>query len=209
MNLVRRRCRAALNMGLGGSSALPEKGRASWKGRGDSRGTSFFLGLLCAALALLGASGCAGYKLGPTGEAPAGNRSVQVNPVQNSTMEPRLSTAVNHALRKTIQRDGTFRLDTHGQGDVVINVEIFHYQRRGIAFESRDTLTATDYALTMDARVAAIERRSGRELLKKELKGRTTIRIGGDLASVERQALPLLAEDLAQKITDLLADGEW
>jgi hypothetical protein len=164
---------------------------------------------LGAALALAAAGGCAGYKLGPTGEMRAGDRSVQINPVANTTLEPHLGPAVNHALRKEIQREGTFRLDTHGSGDVVINVEILRYIRRGIAFERRDTLTASDYQLFMEARVVATERRSSRTLLSKEVKGYTNIRVGSDLVSAERQALPLLADDLARRITDLLADGEW
>jgi hypothetical protein len=155
------------------------------------------------------AGGCAGYKLGPTGDVRAGDRSVQVNPVANTSMEPRLGVAVNHALRKELQRDGTFRLNTHGDGDILVNVEIVRYHRRGIAFQSKDTITAEDYELTMDAKVVATERRSGREILNKEVRGRTTIRVGSDLVSVERQALPLLADDLARHIRVLLSDGDW
>jgi hypothetical protein len=164
---------------------------------------------LGAALWVAAGAGCAGYKLGPTGELRAGDRSVQVNPVVNSTAEPRLGVAVNHALRKEIQRDGTFRLNTHGDGDILVNVEIVRYHRRGIGFQSRDTLTAEDYELTMNAKVVALERRSGREILSKEVRGRTTIRVGSDLVSVERQALPLLADDLAHQVRVLLSDGDW
>ena len=45
--------------------------------------------------------------------------------------------------------------------------------------------------------------------LERDVTGRTTIRVGADLGSVERQATPLLAEDLARNITALLADGSW
>jgi hypothetical protein len=164
--------------------------------------------ILAVAVVLAGA-GCAGYKLGPTGETRAGERSVQVTSVANNTMEPRLGAAVGHALRKAIQHDGTFHLNTRGDADVVLQVEIVRYHRRGIAYQAQDTLTAEDYELTMDAKVVAIERRSGRQILQKDVTGRTTIRIGSDLVSVERQALPLLADDLARRVTGLLADGEW
>lgn len=168
------------------------------------------LSLLAASLGwLLLTGGCAGYKLGPTGDVPAGARSIQVNPVLNSTMEPRLGQAVNHALRKQLQREGTFRLDTRGQGDLLLSTEILRYHRRGIAFRPQDTLTAQDYELTMEVRVIATERRSGREVLSKEVKGRTTVFIGTDLVNTERQALPLLADDLARQIVVLLAEGEW
>ena len=39
--------------------------------------------------------------------------------------------------------------------------------------------------------------------------GRTTLRPGADFSSAERQAVPLLAEDLARNITSLLVDGSW
>jgi hypothetical protein len=159
-------------------------------------------------LLLLG-PGCAGYKLGPTGEQRAGEKSIQVNPVANATMEPQLGQAVNHAVRKEIQRDGTFRLATHGDGDIALNIELVRYHRRGIAYDPNNTVTATDYELILEARARATDRRSGREVLNKEIRGRTTIRIGADLTSTERQARPILAEALAENLVSLLANGEW
>ena len=46
-------------------------------------------------------------------------------------------------------------------------------------------------------------------LLDKDIKGHTLVHIGDDLASAERQALPLLADDLAQNIAELLTEGAW
>jgi hypothetical protein len=63
-------------------------------------------------------TGCAGYKLGPTNGLEAGARSIQFNPPLNRTMEPRLAEALNQQLRKQIQRDGTYHLNTRGEGDV-------------------------------------------------------------------------------------------
>ena len=37
----------------------------------------------------------------------------------------------------------------------------------------------------------------------------TLVRVGSDLTSAERQALPVLAEDLARNITSILVDGSW
>jgi hypothetical protein len=39
--------------------------------------------------------------------------------------------------------------------------------------------------------------------------GTTLIRVTTDLTSTERQALPLLAADLAKNVTALLAEGAW
>jgi len=193
--------------------SLPQR-LAGWRRAGgrlarwNRRHGLAYLAMVGGGLWLL-ASGCAGYKLGPTGEVQAGARSLQVNPVVNTTTEPRLGAAVNHALRKEIQRDGTFRLNTQGEGDIIVNTEITRYQRVGIAYDPRDTLTAADYELTMTAKVLVTDRHNGRELLNREVRARTTARIGLDLASAEYQVLPLLADDLAHRITGLLVDGEW
>lgn len=159
--------------------------------------------LLCASILC----GCAGYKLGPTGELR--NRSVKVNPVINSTLEPALGTAVSHALRKRLQQDGTLRLETKEGGDILVNTEIISYTRRGIAFQKNDTLTSEDYELTMIVKVVVIEGGTGRELVNKNVRGRTTLRVGSDLVSAESQALPNLADNLARNITDLIVDGDW
>jgi hypothetical protein len=55
----------------------------------------------------------------------------------------------------------------------------------------------------------ARERVSGKVLFEREVHGATLMRVGSDLASAERQALPLLATDLARHITSLLVDGGW
>ena len=81
----------------------------------------------------------------------------------------------------------------------------------GTAFPTtpRDTLTVRDYELTLSAQVKAVERATGRVLLDEKVVGRTTVRSGPDLTSSERQAAPLLAEDMARTLVNLLADGTW
>jgi hypothetical protein len=153
--------------------------------------------------------GCAGYQLGPTHDAPAGSRSVQINLFQNNTWEPRLSEPVATALRRAVQRDGTYKLDTHGSGDIILDGVITEFRRSGVTFQPADVLTPRDYELTLYAKVKAIERGTGRVLIDSEVFGRTTIRSGPDLPSAERQAAPLLAEDMAQNIASLLVDGTW
>lgn len=154
--------------------------------------------------------GCAGYKLGPTNGLPAGARSVQVNIFQNKVLEePRLSEAVTAALRKQLQQDGTFTLNTHNDGDVVVNGTIVKYDRAGLSFQPQDIYTPRDYRLTMWAMVHARDRSTGKLILNRRVLGHTTVRIGSDLPTTERQSIPLLAEDLARNITALLADGEW
>jgi hypothetical protein len=165
----------------------------------------FLLGAACVAM-----TGCAGYKLGPTNGMSAGSRSVQVNIFQNKVLEePRLGEAVTSALRKQLQQDGTFKLDTGNEGDVVVTGTIVRYRRAGLSFQPQDILTPRDYRLAVIALVNARDRTSGKTLLSRTVQGHTTVRIGNDLTTAERQSMPLAAEDLARNITALLVDGEW
>lgn len=164
-------------------------------------------GLLGCLMVLL--CGCGGYRLGPTNGLAAGEKSIQVNLFQNETFEPRLTTVVDHALRKSIQRDGTYRLETQGNPDIVINGVLTEYNRTPLTFDPRDTLTVRDFTIILKAKVTAIEKSTGKVLLDREVTGRTILRMGQDLPSAERQAAPLLADDLSRNITSLLVDGTW
>ena len=164
--------------------------------------------VLLAWVALL-STGCAGYKLGPSNGMEAGSRSIQINPPVNQTFEPRVAEALNQQLRKQVQRDGTYRLDSRGEGDVVVSTTITKYNRFGETYQRRDTLTARDYRIQLYAQVTAYDRVTGKNVINREFVGRTSVRLGTDQASAERQALPLVTEDLARMITSALADGEW
>jgi hypothetical protein len=117
--------------------------------------------------------------------------------------------AVSFALRRQLQQDGTYHLDTHNEGDIVVTGAIVNYERQAISFQSRDALTPRDYRLRITAHVTARERLSGKVLLDRSITGYSDIRIGTDLASAERQAVPLVAADLARNTTALLVDGSW
>src|SRR5436190_16625588 len=117
--------------------------------------------LMPALLAALVLTGCA-YSLGPTNGQIAGARSVQVNPLVNNALEPRLTEAVTTSLRKNIQRDGTFRLDTHNQGDIVVSGTILKYDRTEVSFQPTDIITPRDYRVSIVAKILARERVTGK-----------------------------------------------
>jgi hypothetical protein len=153
--------------------------------------------------------GCTAYKLGPTNDIAAGDRTVQIVPASNRTLEPRLGDAVTAALRKEIQRDGTYKLSTSGGADIVVTCELLRYDRNEVSFVPGDIVTARDYRISILARVTAKERISEKSILTKEFTGNTLMRLGTDQFSVERQTLPSLAADLARQIVATLADGAW
>jgi len=169
------------------------------------RTLKFFLpGLVAVALA-----GCASYHLGPVNGAEAGAKSITVAPFNNQTLQPRLGDALTQALRERLQADATYHLATHGPGDVIVTGVIRQYTRLALGNLSTDVATPENYRVEIVAHVTARDRLSGRLILDKDVKGHTFVHIGADLASAERQALPLLADDLAQNIAEILDEGAW
>jgi hypothetical protein len=162
---------------------------------------------ICATAALL--AGCAGYHLGPVNGGTAGEKSVEIFPFNNQTLEPRLGDAVTQALRERMQADGTYHLATRAPGDVVITGVITHYSRAGVNYSGSDITTAENYRISVVAHVVARERSTGKVLLDKDVSGYTLVQVGTDLASAERQSMPLLAEDLARNVAELLTEGAW
>ena len=105
-------------------------------------------GLLLSILALT-VAGCAGYKLGSTNGLPSGSRSVQVNAFLNRTREPRVTEYLAASLRRQLQQDGTFRLETGGGADILLTGEIMRFTRTGLSYQTNDVLTPQE--ITLDA----------------------------------------------------------
>ena len=160
---------------------------------------------ICAAVIL--SAGCAGYHLGPVNGTVAGGKSIEIVPFNNQTLQPRLGDAVTQALRERMQTDGTYRLTTRGPGDVVVTGVITSYKREAVSFLRSDVTTAENYRVDIVAHVTA--RDGNKVLLDKNVNGYTLVQVGTDLTDAERQSLPLLAEDLARNIAELLTEGAW
>jgi len=46
-------------------------------------------------------------------------------------------------------------------------------------------------------------------IMQREVTGFTTVRVGTDLSSGERQGVPLIATELAKQALSLIVDGDW
>ena len=154
-------------------------------------------------------SGCAGYRLGSVNGDVAGEKTVEVKPFNNQTLQPRLGDAVTQALREQLQADGTYRLATREPGDLVVSGIIRSYQREGLGYLNRDATTTQNYRVAITVHVIVTNRVSGKTVMDCDVKGHTLVNVGPNFASSERQAEPLLAANLAQNITELLTEGAW
>jgi hypothetical protein len=169
------------------------------------RAPNFFA--ICAAAVF--SAGCVGYHLGPVNGAVAGEKSIEVLPFNNQTLQPRLGDAVTQALRERLQADATFHLATRAPGDIIVSGVITRYRREAVNYLNTDVVTPENYRINVVAHVVAREHDTGKVLLDKDVSGYTLVHIGADLADSERQAAPLLAEDLARNVAELLTEGTW
>jgi hypothetical protein len=167
------------------------------------------LNFLSMIAAVFFSAGCAGYHLGPVNGQVAGEKSIEVLPFNNQTLQPRLGDAVTQALRERFQTDATYHLATSDAGDIVVTGVITRYNRKAVAFLNSDVATAESYRVGITAHVTARECSTGKTLLDKDVDGYALVQVGTDLASAERQTAPLLAEDLASNIAELLTEGAW
>src|SRR5581483_5559040 len=169
------------------------------------RGLNFFI----CALAIF-CAGCAGYHVGPVNpNVRAGAQSVEIIPFNNQTLQPRLGDALTQALRERIQTDGTYHLATHDTGDIVVSGIITGYSRQPVSFLNSDVTTAKNYRIEVVAHVTARDRVNGKLLLDKNVSGYTLTQTGKELFEEERQAMPVLAENLARNIVEKLTEGSW
>src|SRR5207245_9647211 len=112
--------------------------------RGSAKNAARSLGGAILSLALL-SNGCAGYRLGPTNGLAAGEKSVQIIPFANQTMEPRLGDAVTIQVRKQLQRDGNYRLATKEDGDILVSGAVTYYRRHEVRFLTAGVLAVPAY----------------------------------------------------------------
>ena len=85
------------------------------------------------------ALGCAGYQLGPTQSLPY--HSVAVLMFKNTTLKPQLEAQISNAIIKRFQRDGTLRIESAENADVVINGQITKFDRQELRAVRTDVNT--------------------------------------------------------------------
>jgi Lipopolysaccharide-assembly len=164
--------------------------------------------LLPSLLAVSLLAGCAGYTLGPTNGLVAGEKKIQITPFLNNTFEPRLGDTVTTALRREIQRDGTYHLATGGDADIIVTGVLSGYKRHELNFVPHDVLTVQDFRVSVSAQITVRDLATGSSQTFTNT-AYTLIRVGSDLTSSERQAMPVLAEELAKNLAGSLVDGSW
>jgi hypothetical protein len=150
--------------------------------------------------------GCAGYHIGPV--TKRNFSSIAVPMFRNMTLRPQIEAQISNAIIQRLQQDGSLRVEMEPRADVVLKGSITKYNREALRSLRSDTGVPREYEITITVRVEATDRRTGETVLKSTLvEGKTDVFIGEDQQSAEEQALPLVADDIAKRVTGLLVES--
>jgi hypothetical protein len=158
--------------------------------------------------------GCAGYRIGSSKPSSMQDvRSVSVLTFQNKTLEPRMEVLFANALIKQLQQEGTYQITREEESDVVIHGTLERIDRAPARGLRSDFFQTTEFDLNVQVHIKVVERASGKVLISRSVTGNSSFFVSstspttGDVNKDERQAIPLAAEDAAQKLVSYLADG--
>ena len=147
-----------------------------------------------------------GYHVGSV--LKANYRSVAVPMFKNKTLKPQLEAQVTNGIIRRLQSDGTLRVDSVDNADIVVAGEIVDYRRTRLRSLQTEASTPREFRIYIDARVEAHDRVTGKVVLPPTIvTGTADTFIGNDLQSAEFQALPLIADDLARQVVSLLVES--
>jgi hypothetical protein len=151
--------------------------------------------------------GCAGYHLGPATPGYLRNvHTIAVPTFSNSTLVPRIEVLVTNTVIKQFQQDGTFRIVNADMADATLKCEIVGVNRSPARSVRGNVLSTTEFNVTMSVKYT-LTARSGEVMGSGGAGGSTSFFRGSDVATDERQALPLAAEELARNLVSRLSEG--
>ena len=153
-------------------------------------------------------SGCAGYRIGPIKPHYLKEiRSIAVPTFHNKTLEPRIEVLVTSTVIKQFQQDGTFTIKGDDEADATLKGDIIRVSRSPARSVRGNVLATTEFNLTMRVRYTLIARDGRQVASPQEAVGTTSFFVGSDVATDQRQALPLATEELATRLVSQLSEG--
>ena len=158
------------------------------------------------ALVSLFATGCAGYRVGPV--THRNFSTIAVPMFRNRTLRPQLEAQITNAIIKGLQQDGSLRVVSRKDADVVLNGSVVDYQRSALRSLSNDTDVPREYGVSITVQVEAKDRRTGEVVLKSvQVSGRADMFVGAAQQTAEEQGLPLIADDIGHQVVGLLVES--
>jgi hypothetical protein len=136
-----------------------------------------------------------------------GVHRVAVPIFKNTTITPDIQAIATTTVIKQIQQDGTYEVTGVDQADAVVVGTIVNVERTKARSLVGNVIASAEFNLriTIDFR---IERPNTSQLMaQRSVEGDTSFFVGNDIATQERQAIPLAVEDLAVQFVSFLSEG--
>ena len=135
-----------------------------------------------------------------------GIQRVAVPIFKNVSITPDVEAVTTTAVIKQIQEDGTYQVTGVDQADAVVNGTITEVDRTKARSLQGNVLASAEFNLvvTIDFRIA---RPTGQILADRKIQGTTSFFVGNDIASQEREAIPLAVQDAAVQFVSFLSEG--
>ncbi|HEY8993658.1 MAG TPA: LPS assembly lipoprotein LptE [Lacunisphaera sp.] len=151
-------------------------------------------------------TGCAGYRLG-TGSEPK-FATLYIPPVTSEALIPQARTLVTSAVREAFIKDGRVTLvDTASAADAVLTITLAGYERSVAVSRTDDTGLARRFDVTLKAQATLTDNRTKQAYFsRRSLDSTRGVFTDSGLVPSEYQALPLLAEQLANEAVHAALD---
>ncbi len=161
---------------------------------------------LCLLFAVLGLTGCAGYQLG-TGTTPKFT-TLFVAPVTTETLIPQARELVTTQVREAFLKDGRIKLvDSPAGADAVLQIALTGYDRAVAVSRQDDTGLARRFDVSLRAHATLTNEHTKEAFfVRRPLTAKRGVFTDSGLIPSEYQALPLLAEQLANEVTHSVLD---
>ena len=155
--------------------------------------------IFCLILAACGLVSCAHYRLG-TGSAPKFSR-LYIAPVTSEALIPQAQALITTQLREAFLKDGRIALaSSAADADAVLHLTLTKYQRDVAVSRPDDTKLARRFDISLHARVTlSISADAQAGFTNRALSASRGVFKDSGQQQSEYQALPLLAEILAQE----------
>jgi len=150
--------------------------------------------------------GCAGYHIGPVTKTSF--HSIAVPMFRNETLIPQLEAQISNAVIQRLQQDGSLRIESQPRADAILTGTVISYARTPLRVARTDVTVPEEFMISITVRVEARDRRTGETVLRStDVEGKADVFIGEDQQSAEFQALPLVADDIAKRVANLLVES--
>jgi outer membrane lipopolysaccharide assembly protein LptE/RlpB len=171
---------------------------------------------LLATVLCLSLAGCAHYQLGTQGKLAFS--TLYIEPVANRVVTlPQAQAPVGTQVRQAFLEDGRVTVvDSPQEADATLTISLTDYHREVAAVRENDTGLASKFVVTLGATCTLRDNRSGRLFFEKRV---VTVQRGvytdngvpasgstGNQLQSEYNTIPLLAGDLANRLTHVVLD---